>query len=356
MKIDIPHHFSDEELEAQLKALARGEQEATARLISRLAEFDARRLYLPAGFSSLFNYCCGVLRLSEPAAHNRIEVARAARRFPDILQMLGEGSLGLATVRLLAPQLTADNSEQLSAAAAGKSKREVEQMLAGRFPRPDVPTLVRKLPAAPSLPTPPAPSEPPVVSTAAGLPLASRSSAPLPAPARRPIVRPLATDRYEIRFTATAETREKLRLAQDLLRPAVPTGDVAQVIDRALTLLIEDQRRKKIGATDRPRTSRGTTPGRRGVAAKVRRTAWNHDEGRCSFVSKGGRRCNESAFIEFDHVVPYGVGGQGTVENIRLLCRLCRARHKRHYAECRIMPSAIFRLGDVAAASVHDAA
>ena len=141
MKIDIPHHLSDEELEAQLKALARGEQEATARLISRLAEFDARRLYLPAGFSSLFNYCCEVLRLSEPAAYNRIEVARAARRFPDILQMLGEGSLGLATVRLLAPQLTADNSEQLFAAAAGKTKREVEQMLGGRFPRPDVPTL-----------------------------------------------------------------------------------------------------------------------------------------------------------------------------------------------------------------------
>src|SRR5207249_7632530 len=105
--------------------------------------------------------------------------------------------------------------------------------------------------------------------------------------------------------------------AQDPPRPAVPTGDVAEVGDRALTLLAEGPRRKKIGAAERPRTSRGTAPGRRGVAAKGRRTAWNHDEGRCSFVSKGGRRCNESAFIEFDHVVPYGVGGQGTVENIR---------------------------------------
>jgi len=38
-------------------------------------------------------------------------------------------------------------------------------------------------------------------------------------------------------------------------------------------------------------------------------------------VSKSGRRCNATAFIEFDHVVPYGVGGEGTVQNIRLLCR-----------------------------------
>jgi hypothetical protein len=56
MKIDIPHHLSDEELESQLKSLARGEREATARLIAHLAEFDERRLYRAAGFPSLFNY------------------------------------------------------------------------------------------------------------------------------------------------------------------------------------------------------------------------------------------------------------------------------------------------------------
>jgi hypothetical protein len=340
MKIDIPHHLSDAALEAELKALARGEQEATARLVSHLVEFDARRLYLPAGFSSLFNYCCEVLRLSEPAAYNRIEVARAARRFPDILPMLGQGSLSLATVRLLAPQLTVDNCEQLFAAAAGKSKREVEQMLAGRFPRPDAPTLIRKLPTAPSLPMPPVAPEPPAVGSTPVLPLASASPPPLTTPARRPVVRPLATDRYEIRFTATAETREKLRRAQDLLRHAVPTGDVAQVIDRALTLLIEDQRRKKIGVTDRPRASRGTRPGSRTVAATVRRTAWGLDEGRCSFVSEGGRRCDARAFIEFDHMVPHGLGGEGTVENIRLLCRAHNAfESERFYGRGRAAKS-----------------
>jgi len=249
-------------------------------------------------------------------------VARAARRFPDILQMLGEGSLGLATVRLLAPQLTADNSEQLFAAAAGKTKREVEQMLGGRFPRPDVPTLGPQAAGGSFAPYAAGSLRAAGCEHGGGPALGQSVVGALTGAGETPDRQAArATDRYEIRFTATAETREKLRLAQDLLRPAVPTGDVAQVIDRALTLLIEDQRRKKIGATDRPRTSRGTTPGRRGVAAKVRRTAWNHDEGRCSFVSKGGRRGNESAFIEFDHVVPYGVGGQGTVENIRLLCR-----------------------------------
>src|SRR5207245_4369215 len=136
MKIDFPSHLSDDDLVAQVKSLARCEREATACLIAHLAELDDRRLYLGAGFSSLFTYCCSVLHLSEPAAYNRIEAARAARRFPVILGMLGEGSLSLATVRLLASHLTAANHQELLAAAAGKSKRDVEELLVQYFPGP----------------------------------------------------------------------------------------------------------------------------------------------------------------------------------------------------------------------------
>ena len=102
----------------------------------------------------------------------------------------------------------------------------------------------------------------------------------------------------EIRFTASAETCEKLRLAQDMLRHAVPSGDAAEVIDRALTVLLEDLARKKFAATDRPRASRGAAPGSRYVAAKVRRAVWIRYGGRCAFVGKGGRRCNERSFVD----------------------------------------------------------
>src|SRR5712691_6851825 len=129
MKIDFPSHLSDDDLVAQVKSPARCEREATACLIAHLAELDDRRLYLGAGFSSLFTYCCSVLHLSEPAAYNRIEAARAARRFPVILGMLGEGSLSMATVRLLSSHLTAENHRDLVAAAAGKSKRQVEELV-----------------------------------------------------------------------------------------------------------------------------------------------------------------------------------------------------------------------------------
>src|SRR5437899_9904174 len=133
MKIDMPSHLSDEDLMTEVKALAKCEREVTASLIAHLAELDARRLYLGAGFSSLFTYCCEVLHLSEPAAYNCIEAARAPRRFPVILGMLGEGSLSLATVLLLACHLTAENQQDLFAAAAGKTNRQVEELLVQHF-------------------------------------------------------------------------------------------------------------------------------------------------------------------------------------------------------------------------------
>jgi hypothetical protein len=335
MKIAITSQLSDDDLIAQIRVLARCEREATACLIAHLAELDARRLYLPAGFSSLFTYCCEVLHLSEPAAYNRIEAARAVQRFPVILEMLGEGSLSLATVRLLSSHLTAENYQELLAVAGGKSKREVEELLVGCFPRLEVPACVRKLPPPKAFAgafdaTPPAASDAPAtVAPVAGLPFANGLQPSLPAPARQSVVSPLAPDRYEIRFTANAQTREKLRQAQDLLRHAIPTGDLAEVFDRALTALLQDLARKKFAATARPRPSLGTAPGSRDIAAKVRRAVWLRDRGACAFLSRTGRRCNERGFVEFHHVEPHGVGGEATVGNIEFRC----AAHNAYEAE-----------------------
>jgi hypothetical protein len=287
MKNHSPSHLSDTELAAEVKRLAGCERETTAALVSHLAEFDARRLYLGAGCSSLFTYCTEVLRLSEHEAYNRIVAARVGRRFPIVRDMLGEGSLNLTSVRLLGPHLTGDNHKALLTAASGKSRREVEELIARHFPQPDVPCSVRKLPAAKPIETPdcPLPSGAPassstatepngiqaVPSRAVALALASISAAQVPT-VRHPLVRPLAPDRYEIRFTASAGTCEKLRRAQDLLRHRIPNGDLAQIVDRALTVLLEDLARKKFAATDRPRASRARSGHWHYVPAAVKRT------------------------------------------------------------------------------------
>ena len=315
--------LSNAELEAMLVRLARGEREATVALLIHLGEFDARRLYAPAGFPSLFRYCVDVLHLSEDSAYNRIETARAARRFPQILDMLGSGALNVTTARVLARKLTDENHLDLLASAAGKTKQQVEEMLVGHFPLPDVASSVRQLPApvvaeAPSVPSRSAPPQ------MASLPGAPPSHAPA-----RATVRPLAPERYEIRFTAGAETRELLKMSQDLLGGAVPNGNLEEVFRRSLKLLVEDLARKKFAATDSPSESPAQVDGSRHIPAWVKRIVWVRDGGRCAFVAANGRRCEARRALEFHHVDPYAAGGKATPENIQLRCRA----HNRHEAD-----------------------
>jgi len=341
MTIATPSHLSDTALIAEVTRCARDERHATAQLVAHLAELDARRLYLGAGKSSLFTYCRDVLGLSDDAAYNRVEAARACRLFPEILERLVDGSLTVTSVRLLGRHLTAGNHHELLAAASCRSKREVEELIAGRFPKPDAPSSVRKVPERTQSPTPVAPKRPmtepgramdsPVMTPAppASVLTAPDTACPRPtASTHRAAVKPLAAERYEIRFTASAATRDKLKVAQDLLRHAIPSGDVAAIFDRALSELIEAHSRRKMAVVRRPEKARaipeGTRPiveNARHVAAEVKRVVWGRDGGRCAFVATSGHRCSERAFLEYHHVVPYAVGGKATIANIQLRCR-----------------------------------
>ena len=350
-----PESMSDGELTAEVQRLARSERESTASLVAHLAEFDARRLYLGEGCPSLFVYCTEVLRLSEHEAYNRIEAARLARRFPSVIDLVATGALNLTTARLVAPHLTKENEAALLAEVSYKSKREAEEVIVHYAPRPMVPSSIRRLPSPgrkevapgpPVLPSPVGSEQVAGAAVASGVPaggleteIQPMGDSPaaeahpvtdavcartLPAMSQRRIIRPLAPARFEIRFIASAETCEKLRLATDLMRHVVPHGDMAVVVDRALTVLLEDLARKKFAATDRPghaQTREAIPSEGRHIPAAARRAVWLRDAGRCVFQGKGGRRCGARGFLEFHHVRPYAVGGAPTVDNIQLRCR-----------------------------------
>ncbi|HEY3121239.1 MAG TPA: hypothetical protein VGL15_11490, partial [Vicinamibacteria bacterium] len=291
-------------------------------MIALLAEIDARGLHLAAGYGSLFMFCREVLRLSDHEAYRRIEVARIARRFPLILQKLSDGSLNLTTIDLIAPQLRPDNHEELLDEASGKSKHEVQVQVAALAPKPDAPFTIRPLPA------PAAPASP------------GFSPSASPSPAERPSYTPLSPGRERVCFTMDTSTIAKLKQAQDLLRHAIPQDDPGQVIDRALTLLIKDIERKKCGVTDRPRPSRKAKRGSRYVPRAVRSAVWKRDGGRCAFIGKTGRRCNETSCLQYHHVDPRG---PATVANIQLRCAL----HNRYEADLVYGPTRLKYAGVV---------
>jgi len=317
--------LSDDALIDATALAACTERRATADLLRLLMEVNSRKLYLPRGYSSMFAFCTRALRFSEQAAYSRITAARAARRFPRLLNALSTGDLTLSGVGLLAPHLTDENAEALIEDASGRSTREVERMIAALHAQPDIPASVRALPVAEHRSTD--------ARTASGLfggevstnsreqrvdlkPIAATNTPP----ATRPILAPISPKRYLLKITVTEDTYLKLERLRALLRHSLPDGNPGAILDRALTVLLEQTERQKAAAVSRPRFGGAKPMDRRTIPAAVRRTVWRRDAGRCAFRGTDGR-CGETSFIEFHHVVPFAAGGLATVDNIELRCR-----------------------------------
>lgn len=310
--------LSDDELLSGLRGLVAKSNRVTAEVLAHLGEVDARKLYLDAACSSLFTYCTEVLHFSEPGAYNRIQAARAARVCPPILDLVATGERHIAGVKELASHLTEENASELVAAARGKSKRAIEAMLAARFPSEGLPSRIRKLPALIQHDLPVAFAAPSEVSVGPSTSPPAILSAP--ATVRRPVT-PIAPERFLVQFTANAELRDKLRQAQDLLRHQVPNGDLAEIVEMAVSLLLNENRKRKCAQTDRPRPAPAKVTAGRPIPAAVRRAVWERDQGQCTFRNDAGRRCGEKGFIELHHVIPFAHGGPATVDNIALMCR-----------------------------------
>jgi hypothetical protein len=311
-------HITDQALLRDLETRLADQRGSTASLLATLAEVDARKLYLPAGYSSMYAFCVGHLHMSEDEAYKRIQAARLGRSFPTILPALTEGRIHLSGLLTLAAHLTPENAAGLIEASVHKTRAQIEVLLAERFPRPDFVASIEPIGPVPASTSCPglvcgrseqlAPGR--VESRGAAVPIAE-------APPR---ITPLAPQRFGMQVTISEQTREKLRRAQELLSHAVPDGDIAQVLDRALDALITKLERERLANTPQPRPGRRTKSARH-IPAHVRREVWKRDQGRCTFVSDTGHRCESHTRLEFDHVLPLARGGEATVANLRLRCR-----------------------------------
>jgi hypothetical protein len=312
--------MGDEELLARLRALVVLSNVTEADLIEHLAEVDERRLYLPAR-TSLWEMCLRDLGFSENVAAARIAVARESRRFPRMLELLRAGRIHLSGLRMLCGRLAPEDGDELLELSSGKTRREIEELLASRHPRPPVPDTIRKCPMR-DAPEP----------TADATPLFAVPAGPSPSPAsevpperpRPAVVAPLSAETYKVQYTASRAQRDKLREAQDLLRHQFPAGDIAEIVDRGLTLLIADVKKKRFGVGRKPRKPAATVEGPargRHVPAAIQREVFERDGGQCTYVGPDGRRCEERGWLELDHRDGFARTGEHRVESSRMLCR-----------------------------------
>jgi len=357
-----------------------------------LAELDERQLFLDLGFASLFEYCVESLGLCESTAGRHIAAARVCRNHPEVFALVASGALHASALSLLRKHLTPENAAELFELCAHRTARKVEELLAARFPRPDVRDLVRRLtrfaipegvpaqagltldverasetvptqapPRGPSAPLQQAfvesrPREPPTALGALG-------AAAAPKPRR---LEPLSVDRYGVHFTADGEFRELLERVRGLAGHRLPSGDLMTLLKRGLEAYERELTKERFAVDSNPRRSRGVAPApsapseaelaapnlpkperstpdpskldaqstpnpQRHCPAAVARAVFLRDGQQCSYVSPDGRRCSARRCLELDHVVPWAVGGASTLENLRLRCRAHNQRYARQF-------------------------
>jgi 5-methylcytosine-specific restriction endonuclease McrA len=318
--------LSNGELTARLKLLVAHSRRVDAAFLVHLMEFDTRRLYADEGFPSLFACCIKELGCTEATAYRRIYAARLARRFPIVLALLEEGAIHIEATALLGPCLNAGNHAALLHEARGKSRRQIEKMVAVIAPRPDrrdhiqaMPSPARQPPSENSESPPPTSPKDPTVPH-------ERPPAIPAAPAmilEREDVEALSPNRYHFGFSGSEELLRRIERIKDLLRHKFPTGRLEDVIFEVAESFLNqrDPERNLARRRAKPRDSTKTIKRRR-VPNWVRAAVWKRDGGQCVFQTPSGRRCAATLNLEFDHILPWACEGPSDdPANIRLLCR-----------------------------------
>jgi hypothetical protein len=305
--------WSDDELLARLTQAVEAEARDLAAVLERLGELERRRLHEKGAFPGLFEFCITTLRYSEGAAARRIAAARLSLEAPEVLELVRERRVHLAGLYLIVPLVKKRPVRELLRMIEGKTKREVERLVASLGEERKAPVdVIRYIP--PAAPIPQALDEPPATlfEPANAVPN-DVVVAPTCAAATPPAAAPMA----RISFTATEAFLTKVEAAKALLSEGSAAASLERLFDRALDALFgEIDPLRPLG------TAREASPYSRRPSRRVRYLVWKRDEARCAFLAPDGRRCEATTRLQFDHITPWAVGGRSDdPDNIRLLCR-----------------------------------
>ena len=341
--------MKDEAFAQSLQRAARRERMAIADVVEHLAEADRREWHLRKGFPGLMNYCVARLKYSQEAAGKRVTAARLVRKYPLALAMLREGDLHLSGLLVLSPVLQPENVDERLKAAAGKTREQIELLVAGWRPKPVVSTRVFEVKHDHRQ----AQLETMIHARAqetATEGISQRGPATRPAPElpRAPRPRPIDASHYKLKEVCIdRETYDDLRWLQDHLRHSIPDGDAAKVIAKAIKELRKAVEKRRYGKTDKPKKPAAPaqltmqpdqtptptpTPAiePRAPGRMTRREVSERDGCQCTYVGDDGHRCEATGWLEFDHIEPWAEGGSTTAGNLRTLCRAHHRARNRH--------------------------
>ena len=348
-----PSSLRDQQLLDTAKKFPVAEARLHADQICVFAEIARRRLHLKAGYGSLFSYLVKELGYSKACAYQRAEIAKASQRWPILLHMLENRSLSLATAALVTKHLDGKSGLKLLQEAAGKTKEDVELIIARRTNKPVCRDTMRPIGVRPS-PGSAAVSEESVTDIASPATSPATSPAKEGGPSQAALALPIADSAddfvprpediiIKVSFATNKGVADKLSRVKDLLARSHPGGGLSDILETVLDEFLQrhdpvvkaerlatkhtkkrfgDEPNKSVepvGCGSKPTAS--SSKSSRYIPATIKHGVVKREGYRCSYESASGVRCEATRYLEFDHVTPFALNGRSdSAENIRLLC------------------------------------
>jgi len=274
------NHLSKKELIIKTESLVKEERRITSEILWHLYEIERRKLFAELGYSSLFAYCVEVLKYSEAGAFRRISAMRLLKQAPEIEAKLQEGALSVATVcQVQSLKVSVEKKKEILKEVEGKSKRETEKYLLKIAPRP----------------------------------------------IEEERVKPVTATHTRIEFNADEDLMQKLTELKNKLAHKLPNSNFAQLIAYLADEVLAKTQKSDRKLSNKKKEQKLLAPAKVNtcyVPKEIKRKVWQRDQGQCSYVHyQSQKRCGSQYALEYDHILPHALGGETTVDNLRLVCR-----------------------------------
>ncbi len=314
---------TDAEILNGLEKLTKSERKITHLILWHILEVEGRKLFLQAGYDSVYKYLTRHLGYSEGAAYDRMQAARLLRQVPTVATKIESGTINLT--QMVKVQQSLHHEKKVGNTVTKEEARELIEKVESKTTFETEKILACELNQA----------------------LKTYQK-----------IKPQQDDSVRLELTLTARQYEDLKKAQSLLSHIITDNNLAEAIAYLAQNFIQkkegrpkmaDGKASSPATTSKNNSQKGQKPEspttscstqsfgampkatqpsygisnskRRYIAASVRRTVFAKAQHCCEHIHpQTQKRCGSKYQLQVDHIKPLAKGGSDDIANLRILC------------------------------------
>jgi 5-methylcytosine-specific restriction endonuclease McrA len=312
-EIQVLKKLTNDELFARAKDEVREEENSTLRVLYTLREIERRRAFALKSYPSLYEFCVDFLGYKKGAAYRRILAMEALKELPEVEERIREGALSLMTLSQAQGYFKAQRRQNKSLPV--EQKREVIKTLENKSSRQTEEYFLEVMPKEPL----------------------------------KEKLKQISPERYQCQMTWSKAVKEKFDEFRSLLGQEANNLENIEILERALDLASEvlkrqqsriDQKQQaqiqeqqenqgaqKFPTLGKTEANMETIIPKTKSSSKIKapfkiKLLWIRDQSQCTYVDPMTNiRCSQRTKLEIDHIRPRALGGDSSLENLRLLCK-----------------------------------